>query len=179
MGELLGAVLSGGVTGIIGTAISGVTAYFKQKAADKHELAMREMDMAEIRLEAESAERRVALQIEGQISQAEAAALSESIRSEASITEKWGGIEPTPAMAWVLLFIDFVRAMMRPGITIFCLWLSFVIWKWHGSPEIEMQIVQAVLFITVASSLWWFGTRGMGVGGPGTKGMVNTRGRKS
>lgn len=180
MGELLTTVVSGGVTGILGTALSGVFGYFNKRRADKHELAMREMDMRELRLEAESAEKRMALKIEGDVKVAEAETMAESIRSEAAVTEKWGGIEPTPAQTWVLLFIDFVRAMMRPGITIFALWFSFGMYVDSGRPdEHATRVVEAVLFVMISSSLWWFGTRGMNMGGPGTGQMTKGNGRRS
>ena len=178
--ELLGAVLGGGVTGIAGTFLSGIFGFFKQRQINKQQIEMRKMDLEELRLEAESAEKRVALRIEGEVEKAETELMAESLRNEQAITEKWGGVEATPAMAWVLLFIDFIRSMMRPLITIVSIWLTYMIWKHHrDSSDIEMQIIQAVLFVMVSSSLWWFGTRAMGFGGPNTNQMTRGNGRKS
>ena len=182
--ELLGAVLGGGVTGIAGTILSGVFGFFKQRQINKQQIEMRKMDLEELRLEAESAEKRAALKIEGEVSKAEVEAFSQSIRSdeaiENAITEKWGDIEVTPAMAWVLLFRDIVRSMMRPLITLLAIWLTYLVWQHHrDSSDIEMDIIQAVLFVMVSSSLWWFGTRAMGSGGPNTNWMNRGNGRKS
>ena len=145
MGEAIVALLSGGATGLLGTALTGVLGFFKQKQANKQMLQMREMDLKEIELEAASAEKRMALD-------AEREALSGSYADARTFISK--GMELTKGQKWIVVFVDLVRGLMRPAITIYFMVMAFSIYG------VDDDLTRAtILYISTSTILWWFGTR--------------------
>lgn len=169
MTEIISSVLSGGLTGLLGAAITKFSEY-KTKQLDieqlklkhLHEAAMKELDASIMQKEYEA---------RMQIAEVEAQALVESEDSRAFA--KSYDMEPerysNPAKSsiaqnWALVVLDFVRGIVRPGLTIYlCLIVTIMYAKASGSAVSEavaMEIVQTVLYLCTTSILWWFGARG-------------------
>lgn len=160
MFDLLAGVLSGGVTGLIGTVLSGGMKFFENKQKHGHELAVMEMEMRQMDKEAELAVKVAETEMEGKDRTAAWAAL------EASYKESTARMS-TGDSQW-LVMVDVVRGLMRPVITLGTLTLMAVIYftvaqGMVGPDEMPVQvtIIQTVLYIATTAVLWWFGTRNL------------------
>ena len=168
--ELLAGVLSGGATGLLGTALTGVFSFLGKKQAHKQELELRQLDIELTRFEAESAERVSALELESDKAQAEADALKASYRQ--SVIRFTEGYDLSGAQVWALLFLDCVRGLMRPALTLAFVAITGVIYFTidgytgiasidEAADDIRLQIIMTVLFLTTTCVTWWFGGRSL------------------
>ena len=158
--DLLMGVLSGGVTGLLGTVISGGMKFFENRQKHGHELAIMEMESKQMRVEAEIAKDVVELEMEGKDRTAAWSALEASYKESTARMSKGDS-------AW-LVMVDVVRGLMRPVITLGTLTLMGVIYftvaQGMVGPEgisVQVTIIQTVLYIATTAVLWWFGTRNM------------------
>ena len=154
---ILGPILTGGVTGIIGTGLSGVLALLKKGQNHKYELELRKIDLQEIRLEGAMADKRHALMLEATTVQSQSQALQESYKNARSFLTS--GKRLTPAQTWVMVFIDLVRMMMRPVITLFMVIWLYRIYGNTEFPDIYEQVASSVIYLTTTVVMWWFGSR--------------------
>ena len=81
------------------------------------------------------------------------------------------GVQATPTQAWLLLLLDLVRGLVRPGLTVYLCFVTTVVYlQARGllvasplTPEQAVgmvnQIIATVLYLTTTCVLWWFGTR--------------------
>ena len=153
------AILSGGATGLLGTALSFATDYLKAKQRHKQELELRRVDMELAGIEAAGAEKVAALELEGEKAQAELAAFQESYREAA---RRWS----RPEDGMLMQFVDFVRGMTRPALTWGFVALTGTIYFTLGDADavvdgvaVKARIVDTVLYLTTTCVLWWFGAR--------------------
>lgn len=163
MFELIGSVLTGGATGIIGTVISGITEHVKQKQKDQSNLnrlrAERETEVAvaeakeQVRVRAQmQAAQEATRMAEAERDTAEAELRKQSIQSDrATYSHK---DSPT-----LLIVVDAVRGFVRPVLTVLLVAFTAMVYLTTDDPGIQKQIVATVLYITTAATLWWFGTR--------------------
>lgn len=159
--DLLMGVLSGGVTGLVGTVISGGMKFFENKQKHGHELAIMEMEMRQMDKEAELAVKVAETEMEGKDRTAAWAALEASYKESTSRMS-------TGDSPWLIL-VDVVRGLMRPVITLGTLLLMAVIYftiaqDMAPGPDgipVQVTIVTTVLYIATTSVLWWFGTRNL------------------
>lgn len=159
--DLLAGVLSGGVTGLLGTIISGGMKFFENRQKHSHELAIMDMEMRQMDKEAAIARDIKELDMESKDNEAAWAALSASYKE--STARMSSGDSP-----WLVL-VDVVRGLMRPVITLGTLTLMAVIYftiaqDMAPGPDgipVQVTIVQTVLYIATTSVLWWFGTRNL------------------
>jgi hypothetical protein len=158
--DLLMGVLSGGVTGLIGTVISGGMKFFENKQKHGHELAIMDMEIKQMHVEAEIAKDIAELEMEGKDRTAAWAALGASYKESTSRMS-------TGDSGW-LIAVDVVRGLMRPVITLGLLILMAVIYftvaQDMAGPEgipVQVTIIQTVLYVGTTAVLWWFGTRNM------------------
>ena len=157
--EVLGAIASGGATGLLGTFLSGSLAVWKGRQANAHEIRMRELDIEETNAEAEADKVRAGLQMELANTYAANEALIESYKSERSFLSR--GMKLTPRQQWLVVFIDFVRGMMRPVITLYFIVQMHMLYKQFGPghEDESTHLVASTIYITTTVVLWWFGTR--------------------
>ena len=153
-------ILTGGATGLIGTLFSGIFATFKARADHKHEFKMRELDLEELKLERDSAERVEGIKAESAVNVADARALQSSY---SLAMKRWtDNLQMTTAQTWILLFVDVVRGLMRPFLTIFFLYLSYHIWGdiFTGTiTNTTQHFVNTILYLATLSASWYFGSR--------------------
>ena len=156
--DLFSTVVSGGATGLLGTAISGLLGLFKAKQDLKREIALRRLDIELAQAEGASAERVAALDLEARKAEAEFEALTASYREAA---RRWS----KPGDHWAIIWVDVLRGATRPGLTwlhaalvagiFFALFLAETV----AVHPLQKLIVHAVLFVYVSASVWWFGGR--------------------
>ena len=147
MGDAIAMLLSGGATGLLGTVLSGGLSYFNKRQAGKHALQMREMDLKELQLEAQMAEKVAAFNLES-------AALQGSYKDASTFITS--NMQLTKGQQWVALFIDLIRGLMRPAITLFFLWMAYRLFL-EGT--LASDIEHAIIYMTTTSVLWWMGSR--------------------
>ena len=153
--DILLSLFTGGATGLLGTALSAGLKLFERAQAQKHELKLRELDLRHLAAEAASAERIAAIEAESAETAAEWAGLQASYREAAS---RWTeGQTLTPAQSWLLVLVDVVRGLMRPGLTVVL--IGYVGWAYHTSTLNAAQIISTILYLATACVLWWFGSR--------------------
>jgi hypothetical protein len=158
VGDLILGVLSGGVTGLIGTVISGGMKFFENRQKHGHELAIMQMEMQQMDKEAEIARDIKELDMESKDNQAAWVALQASYKESTSRMS-------TGDSAW-LIMVDVVRGLMRPVITLGLLVSMGIIYFTvaaeltapNGTPMV-VSIIQTVLYVGTTAVLWWFGTR--------------------
>ena len=158
--DLLMGVLSGGVTGLLGTVISGGMKFFENRQKHAHDLAIMQAENEQMVVEAQIAKDVAELDMESKDRTAAWSAL------EASYKESTSRIS-TGDSAW-LIMVDVVRGLMRPAITLGTLTLMGVIYftvaQGMVGPDnipVQVTIIQTVLYIATTSVLWWFGTRNL------------------
>ena len=152
------AVLSGGVTGLLGTAISGAIDFFQARQRHRQEVELRELDIKLARVEANAAEKIAGIEAESARGAADAEALRASYREAA---QRWS----RPGDAWPVQLVDFVRGMTRPALTwglvglVAAIYFGLAATSETGIVALRARIVDTVLYLATAAVLWWFGQR--------------------
>ena len=173
--DMVSSVLTGGATGLIGVGLQRFAEYKNKqleieielkKAAS--ELEMRKADASIMAQEWAARTKVVEVQAEASASVAADQAFSQALLMEPKQYSQ--GITATPAQAWLMFILDFVRGFVRPGLTIYLCFITTVIYlKASGMVEAGMSqdrayelvilIVNTVLYLTTTCVLFWFGTR--------------------
>ena len=155
--DMLVSVLTGGATGLLGTALSEVINFFQARQKHSQEMDLRRLDIELAQAEASGAERVAAIEAEAERDQAEWEALRASYREASSRMSR-------PGDGFLMRFVDFVRGMTRPVLT-WCLFgLVGAIYFMLGATDahaaaLQPRIVETVLYLFTAAMLWWFGQR--------------------
>ena len=167
--DALGAILSGGVTGLAGSGLQFLGGYFKEKRDQKHQLALRALDMDSMKLESQLALSKT--EAEGEISKdlATQHAFEKSFEMDRAT---YTPVNADPRTAWILVSIDAIRGLVRPAIT---LWMCYLLIRLHldlqkyggGMQNLSPSAVEdlwsnvtlTILYIATTVILWWFGSR--------------------
>ena len=154
--DILLSLITGGATGIIGTALSTGFKFFEKKQAQIHELELRKFELKQMEKEAVIAERITAMEMESATQQAEYAGLQASYKEAAT---RWTqGTELTPWQTWCMVLVDVVRGLMRPLITVVL--VGYIGWIYSETlADPNSPVVSTVLYLATACVLWWFGSR--------------------
>lgn len=178
LGQGLLAIVSGGATGLLGIVFQRVFDHWKQKQElDKlkvqhaHELAMKRAD-AEIMKE-EYAQRVKLAEVEGETARqvADSQAFAASFATEPQRYSE--GVKPGRIGGFLLILVDCLRAVVRPGLTIYLAWIATAMYlqsveilmrvnpSAHTASLLKLheQIVLTLLYLFTTCVLWWFGTR--------------------
>ena len=152
---------SSGLGAILGVAGSWLTKAEERKLLKEkntHDQAMARLSMEELKLEGE--QQLQIVQAEGEIAADVAAgeAFAESMKEQ--------------QMTYGIRFVDAIRGLMRPIITIYLLgvatWLTInvhtLVGGLEGMPQNDVmalytEIIAAILFLTTPAVTWWFGSR--------------------
>jgi len=153
----IGAVLTGGATGLLGTAVTGVMSHLERKQRHQQEVELRRLDLEITRGEQAAAERIAAVDAESRESAAAWGAFEASHRGAAV---RWSRGDS----AW-LVAVDVVRGLIRPFLTVGFLALAAVIY--FGLPmippaDVAVRLIDTILYLATTTTLWWFGTRPKG-----------------
>ena len=145
MFEILGSVLTGGATGIIGSIIGQAGRFLetRQKLKKMKLEFSQELQLQEMQIEARSAE----LESERAIAEENAAA-SIKTASYAHDASYSGSV------------IGNILRFVRPILTFMLLGFSaYVFLQAIGDPVIKREISNQILFLTTTAVTWWFGDR--------------------
>ena len=150
-------VLTGGATGLLGTALSAVVDFFQSRQQHSQELDLRRLDIELAKAEAEGAAAHAAIEAQTTRERAEWEALEASYR-EAS--RRWS----RPGEGRLMQFVDAVRGLTRPLLTWSLFALVGAIYFLLGASDLAAmglrpRIVETVLYLFTAAMLWWFGSR--------------------
>ena len=150
-------VLTGGATGLLGTALSAVVDFFQSRQRHAQELDLRRLDIELAKAEAEGAAAHAAIEAQATREKAEWEAMEASYREAA---RRWS----RPGEGWAMQLVDVVRGLTRPALT----WSLFApvgaIYFLLGASDLAAvslrpRIVETVLYLFTAAILWWFGAR--------------------
>jgi hypothetical protein len=171
IGSILGSVMSGGITGLIGTGLTALAEYKEKKLAFSHEERMVELEQQTIKIEAEAAVQKTTAEYEGKVEVADSEAFAESFSADkatymTNYKDNW-------FTSILFTIVDFIRGMTRPLLTFYlCAVTTWMAWKVYiitgniilnpiQAIDLLQQIVSAVLYLTITACTWWFGTRGL------------------
>lgn len=173
--EGIASVFSGGLTGLIGVAVQKIAEHKTEKlraevARDQraHELELRRVDAAIMQQEWTQRTKLAEIESAGKEALADSQAFTASFELE---PERYGDrVRPTPAQAWLLVILDFIRGSIRPGITLYlCALVTLIYLQTRAligggiAPEqaagIAKEIISTVLYLSTTTICWWFGIR--------------------
>ena len=179
----------GGVTGLLGTAITSVINFKTQKMKNSHEIELIKVQTDAMKIEAEMNIQIKRAEIEGAVELADSQAYIESQKTgnEAMFSEKWigylfgveGRIRYLAFPAAIILamgfgLVDWMRGAMRPVLTIYLTVMTTVvtIMAWnimqqHGLEGMSVSealgifkdVINIIIYLTVSTVTWWFGDR--------------------
>lgn len=167
--DVLGSVVTGGLGGIVGAAgaIGGKIIDLKMEGEKRetlkltmaHELELRDKDMAQTRLEAESKMEVARVDADAAAVQGDLANLGKAIDAEMSAKP-----EGTGAAAAV---VEFARGTVRPALTAWAsLLVSYVTWQAFVElkgvplgPDRSLALVNDAMFLAGLAIAYWFGSR--------------------
>ena len=150
-------VLTGGATGLLGTALSAVVDFFQSRQRHAQELDLRRLDIELAKAEAEGAATHAAIEAQATREKAEWEAMEASYREAA---RRWS----RPGEGWAMQLVDVVRGLTRPALTWSLFALVGAIYFLLGASDLAAvslrpRIVETVLYLFTAAILWWFGAR--------------------
>lgn len=150
-------LMFGGLTGLIGGIAQKVADYktkkleieLLQKKSDA-EIALRRVD-AEI-MQQEWAARTKVAEIE-----TASADFKASFNEPTLYSEK---VAPTAKQGWLLVFVDFLRGIVRPILTLYLCAITTILYMHTDGGRVDPQsVVDTILYLTVTAVTWYFGAR--------------------
>ena len=159
----------GGLLGTVGSLFKGKAEYKARKLELRHEQEMRKLDREELELEAKLRAEEIEAKgkFDVQLAELEAEAAREVNDAELRTTS-YSADKASYGGGWV----DKIRGIMRPVITIYLLGISTYIAVYltailnglgsFGDDEalaLYGTIINAIVFLTTTAVTWWFGSR--------------------
>jgi hypothetical protein len=174
--SIIGSVVSGGITGVLGSAITGFMDYKNKQMQFKHEFDMEVA--ARATMEAEWAQRTKVAEIEGatQVAVAETQAFQASITADKATYSTGIAFDKLKGgwfYALLMVLVDFLRGIIRPLSTVLFIVMTFVMYSSIKTrvdlagtdPKALMdlfnQVVTVILYLATTTVCWWFGARGI------------------
>lgn len=181
-------IIFGAVTGLLGNGITAWTNYKMQKIKNAHDIVLIEKETEAMVIEAEANIQIEKSRIEGEVELTEAGTFLEGIKqgNKQTFSEKWIdklfsvegwvryiSIPVAVLIAFLFGMVDFLKALMRPGLTMYLTgcttWITYMAWEImqkYGTAitsaqavEIFDQVTSIIIYLTVSSVTWWFGDR--------------------
>ena len=145
--DILGAVFSGGMTGILGSAVSGIFKFLEVREANKakeadrqHELKLQDLQMKAF---AQETERELAIASQKTASEQ----LMGSYQHDSQVGE---------GSQWV---VNTLR-LVRPVVTIIWFTLNRGFIDEATQNDVVRYLIMTTVYTASAATLWWFGDRG-------------------
>ena len=149
MVDSISSIISGGVTGLLGTMMSSIFDFFEKKRAAKVVMENRQIDLQIAQAANLPAGNRAAIQTGGNVAVAPYKHDTHSFL---------GDRELTSGQTWLVVILDFVRGITRPVITYgLLLYTGVLVCKSKGT--VGQDAESTLLYLTTAAVLWWFGDR--------------------
>lgn len=172
---LVSSLFGGGLVGLLGSVVSNIFNYKTKKleaetAVQKasHEIELKKADAAIMAQEWAARTQVAKIDADSRESVADAEAFAKSFNEPVRYSE---GVQPTAAQGWLLIVLDTIRAVIRPGLTVYLCVLSTLLYVdahkllrdndfgQSNAEALVVKIVEMILFLTTTCVLWWFGTR--------------------
>lgn len=189
-------VILGGVTGLIGSVTTAITNYKIQKLKNEHDVAKWGFEKEMVSLETEAMIKEAEMNIK--ITEAQTEAAVELADTEAYIRNiekgnvdkfsdkyvaalfgvqgkmRYVSIPVGIFVAWLFGIVDFLKSLMRPGLTMYLTgcttWITIMAWDIleksgleaitaQQATEIFNDVTTTVIYLTVSCVTWWFGDR--------------------
>ena len=183
--DVLGSAAGGGLLGLIGTGFKSWQERKENDAQREHSLQLRKLDQEDMRLEAELALKQTEIAISGQVqivdkeAQAAQDVAATQLQAVSYTQDKASYARIDHLKGWwgtfwqgLLAFVDVIRGVMRPGITLYLLALcSIMAWELYTLVNtagllnanqvwpLYQQLVNTMVFLTTTAVTWWFGSR--------------------
>jgi hypothetical protein len=194
--DVLGALFGGGITGLIGNISTAIINYKTQKIKNEHEENLERIKVDAFKSKAEvikgfisGTSKEIKEAADGATSLADAKAFEKSMDqgTENVFSSAWidkllavkgftSWISFPIAFLIIILFglVDFLKSLMRPGITIYMMvastwvtWLSYSILDSAGIEKIKIEdalnifntVIMVIIYLTISCVTWWFGDR--------------------
>ena len=165
IGSIFGSGALGGLFGMVGSYLQKKEERKLISEQNEHNLKMAKIDLQESKLDRlhtlQLADKQIEeTQVEGEIAQdvSDSNAFGESLKAHAKSTG--------------ILFVDAVKALMRPLITVYLIIVTTILYfslskVINGIEGLDVVVVTGlykaiindILFLTVTSVTWWFGSR--------------------
>lgn len=172
-------VLSGGATGLIGTALQSIYQYKTrqldielEKSKAVNEIEMRKLDIEQTKQEWANRTQIAEITANGEVDKADAATLAASYQLEPQqYSEK---TLLSHGQEWIMVLLDAIRAIIRPGLAIYlCVLTSLIYFQTRGLIQTNQgdsfalleKLVNTILYLFVTIVCWYFGTRNKNNGG--------------
>lgn len=185
---IITSILGGGLTGLLGTALTTIFGWLQQREKNKHEIALIQAESEAMVKETEAQIKITKTQVEGavELADAEAYKLSQLAGQQSTFKEEYmkklfetqGWLKyitvPLGALLSFLLgLVDLVKALMRPGLTLYMFilstWLSLEAYDIINTTDkiltstqayaIFAQVTDMIIYLTISFGTWWFGDR--------------------
>jgi hypothetical protein len=170
----------GGITGLIGSALTAIFNYKTKKIEFAHQVSLKELDIQLAEKEHEFALQQTSIEAEAVVEKAAEATLQASYAHDRAtyFTPFAGVIEKYPwlGIPFAILFalIDALRGLIRPSMTVYMVILVTVMYL-QGVRLLEAQgyeaiatdsamifvhrLIDLVIYLTATIMAWWFGDR--------------------
>ena len=148
MNDFIGIAASaagGGVFGLIGTSLGRIASYFERRQSIAHEERRWLHEASLKKLQQRVAEQQASAQL-----------------TQTDLEGRWSGLEASldaeAAISASYHWVNAVRALTRPTLTLLLWVIATVIWFSADLAE-RSNIVETATFAATAATLWWFGDR--------------------
>ena len=177
--DVLTNVISGGVTGIAGAAISRYADYKNkqldievQKLKFENEIQLRHIDERMLEKEWNVRDSIAVTEAESAMDIQDSKAFQAAVTSEPGLYHN--PLKITKAQNAWMVFVDGVRGLIRPGLTLYLCLITTAVYMQAGTiikmeplgvenaVGIYTQISATVLYLTTTCVLFWFGARAKG-----------------
>lgn len=188
LGTIATAMLGGGATGLFGVLIQRWADYKNRqqdietlKVKQDHEATMRDKDAAIMAQEWAARTKVADIEATGRVDAAKAEAAGKEAEADAKAFADSYKLEPpsysaghtlSPRQRWVVVILDAVRGVIRPGLTVYLCYLTTLVYDESQrhvgaltaaqSFEILKLCIGTILYLFTTCTLWWFGTRHRG-----------------
>ncbi len=173
---ILTSLLTGGLTGVIGSLFSNISDIWKRHQDRKQELELKKLDMQMMDKEWEYRSRQTEVEGENRVRES-ADNLREASYAHDSLRYATGLKIKSAWLSGLLVLVDVVRGLIRPALTVYLIWLvrntraevRAVIDAAGGVQALDVttavqvyrSIVEMILYLAATCVTWWFGTRPM------------------
>ena len=174
--EIISSVFGGGLTGIIGAGISRYADYKNkqldievQKLKFENEIQLRHIDERMLEKEWNVRDSIAVTEAESAMDVQDSKSFQTALTSEPKLysnPKKYTNLQNT-----FMVFLDMVRGLIRPGLTLYLCGITTAVYLQAGSiikqepigiehsVQIYTQIMSTVLYLTSCCVLFWFGSR--------------------
>lgn len=165
-------LITGSAFGLLASAVTNLFGLVKQKQVNAQEVTLRRLDLEAMDKEYQFRDREAVREMETTLSLSADTLVAESFGHDVASYSK--GVKPSALGTLLLVIVDFIRGLTRPGLTI------YLIWQVHATRtevqgvldaigssaldamaalDIYREVVKMTLFLASAAISWWFGSR--------------------